>query len=160
MAEELQIAVGNKEKKYETLVSQISALVQGEKNLIATLANTSAAIHMTFGHLWVGFYLLENDELVLGPFQGPVACTRIPKGKGVCGSVWETEKTIIVKNVNQFPGHISCSSSSLSEIVVPLLHPVSGFFGVLDLDSSKEATFDQEDQKYLEQIAQIITHSL
>jgi len=160
MAEELQIAVGDKQKKYETLVSQTSALVQGENNLIANLANISAAIHMTFGHLWVGFYLLENDELVLGPFQGPVACTRISKEKGVCGSVWEKEETIIVKNVNDFPGHIACSSESISEIVVPLFYSNNEFFGVLDIDSSLEATFDQDDQKYLEQIAQIITNSL
>ena len=160
MAEELQVAVGGKQKMYETLVSQVEALIWGEQNLIANLANVSAAIHMTFKHLWVGFYLLDETHLVLGPFQGPIACTRIIKGKGVCGSVWETQQAIIVKNVNEFSGHIACSSDSVSEIVLPLFDKENNFFGVLDIDSTTEGMFDEMDQNYLMQISHLITKSL
>lgn len=160
MAEELLIAVGSKQKKYVTLVSQVESLITGEPNLIANLANISAAIQMTFEHLWVGFYLLDENQLVLGPFQGPIACTRIAKGKGVCGTVWEREQAIIVQNVNNFPNHIACSSASISEIVLPLFTPTNEFFGVLDIDSAYENSFDEIDQEYLEQITQIITKSL
>lgn len=162
MAEELKIAVGGKEKKYNTLVSQVESLMHGEINIIANLANISSAYQMTFSKLWVGFYLLDSsaNQLVLGPFQGPIACTRIGKGKGVCGSVWEDKKTIIVKNVNTFFGHIACSSSSVSEIVVPIFDKNNSLFGVLDIDSAMEADFDEIDKMYLERIAQLITNTL
>lgn len=160
MAEELKIAVGSKQKKYETLVSQISALILGETNAMANLANTAAAIQMTFQHLWVGFYILENNELVLGPFQGPIACTRIKKGKGVCGTSWAENKTIIVDNVDDFPGHIACSSASVSEIVVPMYDSKNQFYGVLDIDSMHLAQFDLTDQKYLEEICQHLSQTL
>ena len=160
MAETLQIATGNKQKKYETLVSQAQALVNKEDDIISNLANLSSAIQMTFNFLWTGFYLLKDEQLILGPFQGPIACTRISKGKGVCGSVWEKETTIIVTNVNEFEGHISCSSESVSEIVVPIFDTSHRFIGVLDIDSTEESNFDRLDQKYLEEITQIITKLL
>lgn len=157
MAEELIIATGDKVKKYEELIPQVHALIKGESNLIANLSNVNAAIQMTFNQLWVGYYLVDGDQLVLGPFQGPIACTRINKGKGVCGTAWEKESTIIVANVEEFPGHIACSSASVSEIVVPLLNQKGSVIGVLDIDSMDKASFDQTDAKYLEQINQLIT---
>ena len=162
MAEELKIAIGSKEKKYKTFVSQVESLMNGETNLMANLANISSAYQMTFSKLWVGFYLVDSaaNQLVLGPFQGPIACTRIAKGKGVCGAVWEEEKTIIVKNVNIFSGHIACSSASVSEIVVPVFDKNKQVLGVLDIDSKKEGDFDEIDKIYLERIAQLITNTL
>lgn len=156
MAEDLQIIEGTKAEQYEALIPQIKGLLTGESNLIANLANTAAALKEQFGWFWVGFYLVENDELVLGPFQGPVACTRIKKGRGVCGSSWEQEKTLIVPDVEKFPGHIACSSLSKSEIVVPLLKE-GNIWGVLDVDSSEYNQFDETDQQYLEQIIALLS---
>ncbi len=141
----------SKEEKYKALIPQIKALIEGEKDVIANLANISAALKEAMGFFWVGFYIVKEDELVLGPFQGPIACTRIRKGKGVCGTVWAEGKTIIVPDVEAFPGHIACSSASRSEIVLP------GFKNgdvalVLDIDSSELNTFDETDQKHLEKL--------
>jgi len=151
MAEDLQIARGNKEEMYEILIPQIKALIYGEPDLVANLANIAAALKEQFGWLWVGFYLIKNEELVLGPFQGPVACTRIKKGRGVCGSSWQQAQSLIVPDVAKFPGHIACSSLSVSEIVVPIIRN-NEVLGVLDVDSEKENLFDKTDQKYLEAI--------
>ena len=151
MAEDLQIATGNKTEIYESLIPQINGLTEGESDLIANLANISAALKEQFGWLWVGFYLVKEDELVLGPFQGPVACTRIKKGRGVCGAAWQDAKTLIVPDVEKFPGHIACSSLSKSEIVIPLMQN-NEVIGVLDVDSELLNHFDATDQKYLEQI--------
>lgn len=160
MSESLTISVESKEKAYQTLLPQVESLVYGEKNLIANLANVCSAIQMTFNHLWVGFYLVENNQLVLGPFQGPIACTRIDKGKGVCGSAWSKNETIVVENVNDFPDHIACSSQSVSEIVIPL-HSANGtIIGVLDIDSKYEGQFDHTDKNYLEQLIQILTNTI
>jgi GAF domain-containing protein len=151
MAEDLKIAQGSKQEQYLELIPQIKGLLEGEPDLVANLANTAAALKEQFGWFWVGFYLVKEDELVLGPFQGPVACTRIRKGRGVCGSSWEQAKTLIVPDVEKFPGHIACSSLSKSEIVVPLF--VNGqVVGVLDVDSSALDQFDNTDASYLEQI--------
>jgi GAF domain-containing protein len=155
MAEDLKITQGSKQEQYLELIPQIKGLLDGEPDLIANLANTAAALKEQFGWFWVGFYLVKEDELVLGPFQGPVACTRITKGRGVCGSSWEQVKTLIVPDVEKFPGHIACSSLSKSEIVVPLL--VNGtVVGVLDVDSSELDQFDQTDATYLEQIVELL----
>lgn len=160
MAEELHIPEGiDKAGKYKSLLPQIEALISDEPNLIANLANVCAALKETFGFLWVGFYLVENDELVLGPFQGPVACTRIGFGKGVCGTAWKERKTVIVPDVNQFPGHIACSSESQSEIVVPLLYNEDVKM-VLDIDSNKRNEFDENDKIHLEKLMNIIEMSL
>ena len=156
MAEDLQIIGGPKESMYENLVPQIQALLAGEDDLIANLANISAALKEQFGWLWVGFYLVKGDELVLGPFQGPVACTRIKKGRGVCGAAWAQNKTLIVPDVEAFPGHIACSSLSKSEIVLPLYDSNKQIIGVLDIDSEYLNTYDEVDQKYLEEILEII----
>ena len=155
MAEDLQIIKGTKAEQYEALIPQIKGLLTGESNLIANLANTAAALKEQFGWFWVGFYLVENDELVLGPFQGPVACTRIRKGRGVCGSSWEQARTLIVPDVEKFPGHIACSSLSKSEIVIPLFKE-GNIWGVLDVDSSEYNQFDETDQQYLEQIVALL----
>ena len=155
MAEDLKIAQGDKSEQYEQLIPQISALIDGEPSLIANLANISAALKEQFGWWWVGFYLTEDEELVLGPFQGPVACTRIKKGRGVCGSAWKKKETLIVPNVNEFPGHIACSSFSKSEIVVPLFKD-DHVIGVLDVDSEFPAYFDETDKYYLEKIIALI----
>lgn len=155
MAEDLNIITGSKENQYKSLLPQLRALIVGENDLIANLANISAALKEQFGFLWVGFYLVKGDELVLGPFQGPVACTRIKSGKGVCGSAWEQVKTIVVPDVEEFPGHIACSSSSRSEIVIPLMHS-GNVVGVLDVDSSELNTFDETDSKYLSEIISFI----
>lgn len=155
MAEDLNIVRGTKEDQYQSLIPQISALLEGEDDHIANMANVSAALKEQFNFLWVGFYIVKNDELVLGPFQGPVACTRIKKGKGVCGSSWEQAKTIIVPDVEAFPGHITCSTSSRSEIVIPLIN--SGeVFGVLDVDSAELNSFDETDSKFLGQIVGLL----
>jgi len=155
MAEELLIATGNKEEKYQQLLPQIKALVEGEENLIANLANIAAALKQQFDFLWVGFYLVEGNELVLGPFQGPIACTRIRKGKGVCGTSWDKNEIIVVPDVEAFPGHIACSSQSKSEIVVPL-YQKTNIIGVLDVDSDQLNTFDELDAKYLKDIIALL----
>ncbi len=156
MAEDLSIATGTKEEQYEALMPQLKGLLQGEPDLIANLANTAAALKEQFGWLWVGFYLVKNGELVLGPFQGPVACTRIKKGRGVCGAAWEKGETLVVPDVEKFPGHIACSSLSRSEIVVPLRRGEE-IVGVLDLDSSEPDSFDEIDRRYLEQVVVMVT---
>lgn len=155
MAEDLTIIKGSKAEQYGALIPQIKALLDGEPDLIANLANTVAALKEQFGWLWVGFYLVKNNELVLAPFQGPVACTRIRKGRGVCGKSWETAKTLIVPDVEKFPGHIACSSLSRSEIVVPVIRN-SEVVGVLDVDSETPDLFNETDQFYLEQIIELI----
>jgi len=155
MAEDLTIAQGNKKEQYESLLPQIQALLHGEPNLIANLANIAAALKEQFNWFWVGFYWIIEDELVLGPFQGPVACTRIKKGRGVCGAAWERSATIIVDDVEKFPGHIACSSLSKSEIVIPVFKE-GEIIGVLDVDSSDLAQFDATDQVYLEKIVALI----
>ena len=155
MSDDLQIITGTKEEQYETLLPQIFALLEGEPDLIANLANVSAALKEQFRWLWVGFYLVKNDELVLGPFQGPIACTRIKKGRGVCGTAWADAKTLIVQDVEKFPGHIGCSSLSRSEIVVPVMVN-NEVVAVLDADSEQLSFFDETDKKYLEQIVAVI----
>jgi len=151
MAEDLSIVSGTKKDQYESLLPQIAGLLDGETDLVANLANITAALKEQFGWLWVGFYLVKNDELVLAPFQGPVACTRIKKGRGVCGTSWAEAKTLIVPDVEKFPGHIACSSLSRSEIVVPILRN-NEVLGVLDVDSSTLNEFDDTDRLFLEKI--------
>jgi GAF domain-containing protein len=155
MSEDLLITRGTKEQQYQALLPQIEALLQGEPDVIANMANVSAALKEQFGWLWVGFYLVREDELVVGPFQGPVACTRIRKGRGVCGTAWQEMKTLIVPDVNRFPGHISCNSASRSEIVIPLIQNQT-VVAVLDADSSDYAAFDSTDQQFLQQILSLI----
>ena len=155
MAEDLQIAQGTKTEQYATLLPQIRALMEGETDAIANLANVAAALKEQFGWLWVGFYLVKDGELVVGPFQGPVACTRIRKGRGVCGTSWAEERTLIVPDVEAFPGHIACSSLSRSEIVVPI-RAGSAIVGVLDVDSAELNAFDEVDQQNLEEVVKII----
>lgn len=155
MAEDLVIAKGTKEEQYLSVIPQIKGLLEGEPDLVANLANVTAALKEQFGWLWVGFYLVKNDELVLGPFQGPVACTRIRKGRGVCGASWEREVTLIVPDVEKFPGHIACSSLSKSEIVVPIIRN-NKVLGVLDVDSEELNMFDSTDQRFLEEIVSSI----
>lgn len=156
MSEDLIIAQGTKEDQYQSLLPQIKGLLEGENDLIANLANVCAALKEQFNWLWVGFYLVKEDQLVLGPFQGPVACTRIRKGKGVCGTSWEKKQTLIVPDVEAFPGHIACSSLSKSEIVVPLIRN-SEVVAVLDVDSDQSDQFDETDQNYLEKIIALIS---
>ncbi|MEO7923836.1 MAG: GAF domain-containing protein [Chitinophagaceae bacterium] len=155
MAEDLNIITGNKAEQYQSLVPQIKALLEGEPDLVANMANITAALKEQFDWLWVGFYLVKNNELVLAPFQGPVACTRIKKGRGVCGSSWAQSKTLIVPDVEKFPGHIACSSLSKSEIVVPIIRNEQ-VIGVLDVDSSEYDQFDKTDQHYLEEILSLL----
>ena len=155
MAEDLTIIKGSKEDQYEALLPQIKGLLDGEPDLVANLANTTAALKEQFNWLWVGFYLVKADELVLGPFQGPVACTRIKKGRGVCGKSWADEKTLIVPDVAAFPGHIACSSLSQSEIVIPIFKNDT-VIGVLDVDSELLNHFDETDRKYLQLIIDLI----
>lgn len=155
MAEDLSIIVGTKAEQYSSLIPQIKGLLEGEPDLVANLANVAAALREQFGWFWVGFYLVKKEELVLGPFQGPVACTRIRYNKGVCGSSWAQAATLIVPDVEQFPGHIACSSLSRSEIVVPIIRN-GKVVGVLDVDSSELNEFDTIDQKYLEEIVELI----
>lgn len=155
MAENLIIAEGGKEQKYELLYKQIEALIQGESDPIANMANVAAMIHHTFGFWWTGFYRVAGDELVLGPFQGPLACSRISYGRGVCGTAWKEQTTQVVPNVEQFPGHIACSSLSRSEIVVPVWKE-DKIIAVLDIDSEHLATFDTTDQKWLEKIVDLL----
>ncbi|MFL5742284.1 MAG: GAF domain-containing protein [Flavisolibacter sp.] len=156
MAEDLRIAEGTREEQYEALLPQIKGILEGETDLIANLANITAALKEQFGWLWVGFYLVKQNELVLGPFQGPIACTRIKKGRGVCGACWVQGETIIVPDVEQFPGHIACNSLSRSEIVVPFFSN-SEVAGVLDVDSTELNGFDANDKVYLEQIVSLIS---
>ena len=155
MAEDLHIIRGDKKEQYESLIPQIQGLLTGEPDYIANLANTVAALKEQFGWFWVGWYLVKNEELVLGPFQGPVACTRIRRGRGVCGTSWKDAATIIVPDVEAFPGHIACSSLSKSEIVVPMLLN-DEVIGVLDVDSDSYNQFDETDKYYLEQIVQMV----
>jgi GAF domain-containing protein len=163
MAEDLKIVEGSKTEIYQSLIPQIKALLDGEPDMIANLANVAAALKEQFNWLWVGFYLVKpfgsaqgERELVLGPFQGPVACTRIKKGRGVCGAAWQNAATLIVPDVEKFPGHIACSSLSKSEIVVPLLQN-NEVIGVLDVDSELLDQFDDTDRKYLEEITQAVS---
>jgi L-methionine (R)-S-oxide reductase len=156
MAEDLQVIQGTKKEQYEALLPQIFAVIDGESDLIANLANICACLRQQFQWLWVGFYIVKGEELVLGPFQGPLACTRISKGKGVCGTSWNNKQTIIVPDVNKFPGHIACSSLSVSEIVVPVIRH-NEVQAVLDVDSEKYGMFNEEDQIYLEKLVAAIT---
>ncbi|TWF39681.1 GAF domain-containing protein [Chitinophaga polysaccharea] len=155
MAEDLHVVQGNKEEQYRSLIPQIKGLLDGEPDLVANLANVAAALKEQFGWFWVGFYLVKGEELVLGPFQGPIACTRIRKNKGVCGTSWAQATTLIVPDVEAFPGHIACSSLSKSEIVVPLIRN-NEVKAVLDVDSESLSYFDETDQRYLEEIVALI----
>ncbi len=159
MAEDIYIAHGSKEEKYNALIPQIEALVSGETDAVANMANVAAALKETFGFFWVGFYVVKEDVLVLGPFQGPVACTRIRYGKGVCGTAWEKRETILVPDVELFPGHIACSSASRSEIVIPVLKE-DKVAAILDIDSDRLNGFDTVDAQYLEKIALIVRDRL
>lgn len=153
MAEDLTIEKSDKLASYQTLIPQLKALCEGEENVTANLANIAAGLKETFDFFWVGFYLVDSEkELVLGPFQGPVACTRISFGKGVCGAAWKEEKTLVVPDVNAFPGHIACSSKSKSEIVVPIIKNNS-VVAIIDIDSDAYNTFDDVDANQLEQLA-------
>ena len=156
MSEELNISEGSKKEKYATLIPQIQSVVSGEPDMIANMANIASMLHETFHFWWTGFYRVVDGMLVLGPFQGSLACTRIRKGKGVCGTAWAEAQTVIVPDVDAFPGHIACSSLSRSEIVVPVKRD-GEVIAVLDIDSKDLNTFDATDQKYLEQIAEILT---
>ena len=155
MAEDLTIVKGDKLAKYQSLIPQIKSLLEGETDLIANMANVCAALKEQFNWFWVGFYLVKQNELVLGPFQGPVACTRIQKGRGVCGTSWAQEKTLIVANVEEFPGHIACSNLSKSEIVIPITNN-GEVIGVFDVDSEFLNQFNEVDQKGLEEIIALI----
>ncbi len=157
MAEDFNIATGTKEEQYQAIIPQIKGLIAGENDEIANLANIAAVLKTQFGFFWVGFYVIKEGELVLGPFQGPVACTRIAKGKGVCGSAWAQEQTLVVPDVDAFPGHIACSSESKSEIVLPYRR-AGQIAGVLDVDSDELNQFDEIDAKYLGQILDLLNH--
>ena len=159
MAEDLNISKGTKAEQYASLLPQIEGIINGETDTIANLANVAAALKEQFGWWWVGFYIVKNDELVVGPFQGPVACTRIKMGKGVCGTAWQKKETIIVADVEQFPGHIACSSFSKSEIVVPLKIN-NRVWAVLDADSEYLNIYDETDQLWLEKIAAIVSENI
>lgn len=155
MAENLIISVGNKEQQYQTLFPQIESLLAGENDTIANMANVAAALKQTFNFFWVGFYIVKDDMLVLAPFQGPIACTRIRYGKGVCGTAWKEATTQIVPDVDLFPGHIACNSDSKSEIVVPVIRD-GKVVAVLDIDSDKLNSFDETDAVYLEKICRLL----
>ena len=155
MAEELHIAQGGKEEKYALLYKQIAAVTESESDAIANMANIAAMSHHTFGFWWTGFYRIVGEELVLGPFQGPLACSRIAYGRGVCGTAWKKQRTLVVPDVEQFPGHIACSSASKSEIVVPLFKDRK-VIAVLDIDSEHLATFDETDKLWLERIMELL----
>jgi GAF domain-containing protein len=161
MAESISV-VNNlkKEEKYEQLIPQVKALVDGETNRISNMANVCAALKEVFNFFWIGFYLVENDQLVLGPFQGPVACTRISKGKGVCGTAWSENKTMLIPDVEQFPGHIACSAQSKSEIVLPFYNGQNQIAGVLDIDSDQLNSFDKTDSQYLEKLLNELREAL
>lgn len=156
MSEQLIFSSNDKEGRYKELLPQLTALLEGEKSLIANLANTTSALKMTFDFFWVGFYLIDGEQLVLGPFQGPIACTRINYGRGVCGTSWKEGKTLIVPNVNEFPDHIACSSLSQSEIVIPILKD-NKVIAILDVDSEQLNFFDAIDQQYLEKIGECVS---
>ncbi|WP_445404348.1 GAF domain-containing protein [Acinetobacter vivianii] len=155
MAEELVLQQGHKVEQYQSILPQIRAIVEDESDVIANLANICAALKQQFGWFWIGFYLVKGNELVLGPFQGPIACTRIAKGRGVCGSAWQQQQVIVVPDVNQFPGHIACSSDSKSEIVLPIMKN-GECVGVLDIDSDELNQFDEIDAEYLKQLMSVI----
>ena len=155
MAEHLTINGNSKEEKYATLLPQLKSLMEAENDMIANMANVAACIKETFQFWWVGFYRVVENTLVLGPFQGPLACTRIKRGKGVCGTAWDKAQTIVVEDVEQFPGHIACSSASRSEIVVPIIDKDNKVIAVLDIDSEYLNTFDSTDKKWLEDVAQL-----
>lgn len=154
--ENLEIIEGSKAEKYEALLPQIKAVVEDEPDAIANMANVAAMLHETFGFWWTGFYRVVDGMLVLGPFQGPMACTRISKGRGVCGTAWSEDRTQVVPDVDKFPGHIACSSASKSEIVVPI-HKEGAVVGVLDIDSAELGTFDDIDKEWLEKVVEIIS---
>ncbi len=158
MAESITIVGNSKEEKYKSLLPQVKALTEGEKDLVANLSNMMAALKQAMDFFWVGVYLVKDNQLVLGPFQGPVACTRIQLGKGVCGTAWEQGKTIIVEDVDKFPGHIACSSLSRSEIVVPVFDTQGKVSMIIDVDSAQLADFDMVDARFLEEIALHIQH--
>lgn len=155
MSEDLNIIQGTKEEQYQSLLPQVKGLLEGEDDFVANLANVCAALKEQFNWLWVGFYLVKDDVLIVGPFQGPVACTRIKKGKGVCGTGWAEEKTIIVDNVSTFPGHIACSSLSKSEIVIPVLRKDT-VIAMFDADSTELNNFNTTDETYLKEIVQLL----
>lgn len=156
MAEELYIPTGDKKEQYESLLPQIASLLQGEEDRVANMANIAAALKQTFNFFWVGFYTVKENMLVLAPFQGPIACTRIRYGKGVCGTAWKEKQTILVPDVEDFPGHIACNSASRSEIVIPIIEN-DCVTAVLDIDSDTLNSFDQTDAYYLEKIARLLT---
>lgn len=155
MSEQLIIQGETKQERYEALLPQIKAVIEDESDLIANMANVAAMLHETFGFWWTGFYRVVGEELVLGPFQGPMACTRIKKGRGVCGTAWQQEETQVVPDVNKFPGHIACSSLSRSEIVVPVRQG-EDIIAVLDIDSAELNTFDHTDRHFLEEIVSML----
>ena len=157
MAEHLTINGNSKEEKYATLLPQLKSLIEAEDDVIANMANVAACIMETFHFWWVGFYRVIDSTLVLGPFQGPLACTRIKRGKGVCGTAWDKAQTIVVEDVEKFPGHIACSSASRSEIVVPIFDRNNHVVAVLDIDSEYLNTFDSTDKKWLEEVARLFT---
>lgn len=157
MAESISITGSTKVEKYKSLLPQLKALVEGETDWIANLSNIMSALKFSMDFFWVGIYFVKGKQLVLGPFQGPIACTRINLGKGVCGTSWEQKKTIVVEDVDQFPGHITCSSLSRSEIVLPAFNSKNEVFLILDVDSEHLAYFDETDRIYLEQVMQLIT---
>lgn len=156
MSETLISSTGSKEERYKELLPQLEALIGDETDAIANMANTCAALRTAFDFFWVGFYLVKQDQLVLGPFQGPVACTRISKGKGVCGTAWQQQKAILVPDVEAFPGHIACSALSKSEIVIPLFDAEQQVYGVLDVDSDQLNAFDAMDELYLTKMVKLL----
>ena len=156
MAEDLHVSSGGKAERYRVLLPQVRSLLAGETDRVANLANVAAALKTTFGFFWVGFYRVQGDELVLGPFQGPVACTRIARGRGVCGTAWQEDRTLVVPDVDAFPGHIACSSLSRSEIVVPLHDREGRVWGVLDIDSDRPSAFDETDAAWLEELCMLL----
>ena len=160
MAEDLYVSNGTKEERYVALLPQLEGLLSSETDEVANLANVAAALKETFGFFWVGFYRVVGDELVLGPFQGPVACTRIRKGCGVCGTAWQEARTLVVPDVDAFPGHIACSSLSRSEIVVPLMDGAGEVWGVLDIDSSGLNAFDEVDARFLEEACRLLVRNV
>lgn len=159
MAEDLYVSGGTKAERYVALFPQVESLLHSETDEVANLANVAAALKETFGFFWVGFYRVSGDELVLGPFQGPVACTRIHKGRGVCGTAWQEARTLVVPDVDAFPGHIACSSLSRSEIVVPLTDDAGKVWGVLDVDSNELNAFDEVDARFLEDVGRLLRRS-
>ena len=156
MSEDLHVSSGGKAERYRVLLPQVRSLLAGETDRVANLANVAAALKTTFGFFWVGFYRVQGDELVLGPFQGPVACTRIARGRGVCGTAWQEDRTLVVPDVDAFPGHIACSSLSRSEIVIPLHDREGRVRGVLDIDSDSPAAFDATDAAWLEELCMLL----